>query len=165
MRCQRCRAEVFHTKTEQFGVRHGMSWQSCCLSTVGSPVSRHLCSATPCLSVLAPQVLCRGYTLTPGIVMKVLQNLQKFRVPVWMSYRIYRGSGYGYKTLTELTEVQGIVTRAYRTHISSGKVLKRCTGTPGILKRGVQNLQRFRVPVKRSYRTYRSSGYGYEYLT
>ena len=76
---------------------------------------------------------------------KVLQNLQKFRVRVWMSYRTYRSSGLGYKTLTELTEVPGIVARAYRTHRSSGHVQTRCTGTPGIVKRGVQNLQKFSV--------------------
>ena len=36
------------------------------------------------------------------------------------------------------------MARAYRTDRSSGQVQKRCTGTPGIVKRGVQNLQKFR---------------------
>ena len=70
--------------------------------------------------------------------MGVLQNFQKFRVRVWKCYRISRSSG--------------------------------CCGT------GIQNSQKFRasakhdVPVPRvlwhgSYRTRRSSGYGYESLT
>ena len=44
------------------------------------------------------------------------------RVRVWVSYRTYRSSGLGYKTLTELTEVPGRVARAYRTHRSSRQV-------------------------------------------
>ena len=40
-----------------------------------------------------------------------------FRVRVWVSYKTFRSSGLGYTTLlTELTEVQGIVTRAYPIH-------------------------------------------------
>ena len=69
--------------------------------------------------------------------MGVLQNFQKFRVPVWKC--------------SELTEVPGIVARAYRTH-------KFRAGTKHV------------VPVPRvlwdgSYRTHRNSGYGYESLT
>ena len=64
-----------------------------------------------------------GLKEVPGTVMSVWNNSQK----------------------TELTDVPGIVARAYRTHRSSGQVQKRCTGTPGIVKRGVQNLQKFCV--------------------
>ena len=38
-----------------------------------------------------------------------------FRVRVWESYRTSRSFGYGYGCVTELTEVPGIVARAYRT--------------------------------------------------
>ena len=64
----------------------------------------------------APRVLCQRYTRTPGIVPQ--------------SYRSHRSSGLGYGDLTELaeilgtlrsviklTEVPGIVARAYTTHI------------------------------------------------
>ena len=49
-------------------------------------------------------------------------RIRRFRVRVWVSYRTYRSSGLGYKTLTELTKVPGIVVRAYLTHRSSGQV-------------------------------------------
>ena len=111
-----------------------------------------------------------------------------FRVRVWESYGTPRSFGYGYGSLTEPTEVPGIVARAYvqnsqkfragtahavpvprvlwhgsyRTHRSSG----HC-GT------GVQNLQKLRVGIENAvpvpqvfvvlaYGTYRSPGYGYE---
>ena len=61
-------------------------------------------------------------TLTPGIV-PVIQKSQKFWVRVWGSYKTYRSSGYGYGgSVAELTEVPGIVARAYRSHRSSGQV-------------------------------------------
>ena len=41
-----------------------------------------------------------------------------FRVKVWESSRISRSFGYGYGSVTELTEVPGIVARAYKTHRS-----------------------------------------------
>ena len=66
--------------------------------------------------------------------MGVLQNLHKF--------------GVRNESVTELTEVPGIVARAYRTH----KSYKSDIPVP-------------RVFVALSYRTYRSSGYGYEYPT
>ena len=47
-----------------------------------------------------------------------------FRVRAWEFYRTSRSFGYGYGIVTELTEVPGIVARAYRTHISSGRVQK-----------------------------------------
>ena len=47
-----------------------------------------------------------------------------FRVRVWESYRTSRSFGYGYGSVTEHTEVPGIVARAYRTHRSSGRVQK-----------------------------------------
>ena len=53
----------------------------------------------------------------------VLQNSRKSRVLVWTSYRTHTSSGYGYRSLTELTEAPpGIVARAYITHRSSGQV-------------------------------------------
>ena len=58
----------------------------------------------------------------PRYCATVLQKSQKFRVRVGRYYRTYINSGYGYKSVTELTEVQGIVTRVYRTHRSSGQV-------------------------------------------
>ena len=69
-----------------------------------------------------------------------------FRVRVWVSYRTYKSSGLGYNTLTELTEVPGV-----QNSKKSGQVYKRNTGTPGIVKPGVQNSQK--------------SGYGYKTLT
>ena len=63
--------------------------------------------------------------------MGILQNLQKLRVR--------------YGSVAELTEVPGIVARAYRTHIS----YKNDILVP-------------RVFVALVYRTSRSSGYGYE---
>ena len=45
-----------------------------------------------------------------------------FRVRVWESYRTSRSFGYGYGSLTELTEVPGIVVRTHRTCRSSGQV-------------------------------------------
>ena len=74
------------------------------------------------------------------------------------SYRSHRSSGLGfgglteltefrvrYGSVTELTEVPGIVARAYRTHIR----YKNDIPVP-------------RVLVALAYRTSRSSGYGYE---
>ena len=66
--------------------------------------------------------------------MGILQNLQKFRVR--------------YGSVTEFTEVPGIVARAYRTHTR----YKNDIPVP-------------RVFVALAYRTSGSSGYGYECLT
>ena len=74
-----------------------------------------------------------------------------FRVRVWESYRTTRSFGYGHGFVTELTEVPGVVARAYRTYRSSGQVQKCCTRTSGILAR--------------SHRSYISCGYGYEFRT
>ena len=78
------------------------------------------------------------------------------RVRVWESYRTSRSFGYGYGSVTELTEVPDIVARAYITHRSSRRVQTCCTRTPGIVKRVVQNSQKFRVRVWKYYRTSRS---------
>ena len=67
-----------------------------------------------------------------GTGMEVLRNSQKFRV-------LWHGR-------TELTEVPG-----------GSK--KHCTPTPGIVARGGQNSQNFRVRVRMSYRTHRSHLY------
>ena len=66
--------------------------------------------------------------------MEILQNFQKFRVR--------------YGGVTELTEVPGIVARAYRTHINY-----------------INDIPVPRVFVALAYRTSRSSGYGYECRT
>ena len=74
-----------------------------------------------------------------------------FRVRVWVSCRTARSFGYGYGSDSEITEVPG----GYKTC---------CTRTPGMVGRGVQNSQKFRVRVWMPYRTHKSSGYGYESL-
>ena len=84
-----------------------------------------------------------------------------FRVRVWESYRTSRSFGYGYGSVTKLTEVPGIVARAYRTYRSSGRVQKvlylypgycgtgrtELTEVPGTGMNVVQNSQKFRVRV------------------
>ena len=83
-----------------------------------------------------------------------------FRVRVWESYRTSRSFGYGYGSVPELTEVPGIVARAYRTHRSSEHVQKmlypypRHCGTgrteltvPGMGMSVIQNSQKFWVRV------------------
>ena len=129
----------------------------------------------------------------------------------------FRSFGYEYGIDTELTEVPGIVARAYRTHRSFGriqkmlypypgycgmerteltevpgtgmKVVQKLAEVPGIVARAygtyqklragikmlypypgycgtvVQILQKFRVRVWMSYRTHKSSLYGYECCT
>ena len=85
--------------------------------------------------------------------MGVLQKSQKFPVRVWKCCRTHKSSGYcGTGVRTELTEAPG----GYK---------KCCTRTPGVVARGVQNLQNFRVQVCLSYRTHKFFGYGYESLT
>ena len=91
-----------------------------------------------------------GGTRTRGSVARVLQNSQKFRVRVWGSYRTYRTSGYGYKSLTKHPELPGIVSRAYRTSPEGPGRYKHAVPVP-------------RVFVAPAYRPSRSSGYGYEY--
>ena len=60
-----------------------------------------------------------------------------FRVRVWESYRTYRSSGYGYGSVTDLTEVPGIVAQAYRTRKSSGYGIDRLYPyPPGIVAVG-----------------------------
>ena len=63
----------------------------------------------------------------------------------------HRSSGYGYENLTELTQVPGIVARAYITLRSSGRA-KDAVPVPRVFWHG-------------AYRNHRSSGYGYESLT
>ena len=84
-----------------------------------------------------------------------------FRVRVWESYRTSRSFGNGYGSVTELTEVPGIVARAYRTHRSSGRVQNMLYPYPGYCGTGcteltevpgtgmnvLQNSQKFRVLV------------------
>ena len=89
----------------------------------------------------------------------MFSRVRGFRVRAWEFYRTSRSFGYGYGIVTELTEVPGIVARAYRTHISSGRVQKMlypyrgCCGTgrteltevPGTGMKVLQNFQKFRV--------------------
>ena len=83
-----------------------------------------------------------------------------FRVRVWESYRTSGSFGYGYGSVTELTEVTGNVARSHRTHREVPGGYKKCrTRTPGIVARDVQNSRKLRVRVWKSCRTSRSSGY------
>ena len=116
----------------------------------------------------APRVLEQVYP-HPGYCATVLQKSQKFRVRVWGSYITYRSSAYGYGSVTDLTEVPGVVALAYITHRSSGQVsYKNAVPVPGYLwhwrtelgevpgtgMNVVQNLKKFRVRVRMPYRTY-----------
>ena len=96
-----------------------------------------------------------------------------FRVRVWGSYRTSRIFGYGYGSVTELPEAPGIVAEAYKTSRSSGRVQNKLYPYPGYCREGrielpevpgtgmnvVQNFQKFRVRVWKSYKTSRTSGY------
>ena len=82
-------------------------------------------------------------------------------------------SGEGYGSLTELPEVSGTGRKCSRTHRSSGRVQKMLYPYPGYCGTGrteltevqgtgmnnLQNSPKFRVGVRKSYRTSRSSGY------
>ena len=59
------------------------------------------------------------------------------------------------------------VLRHGRTELTEGPsgYKKCCIRTPGIVARVVHDSQKFRVRVRKSYITSRSSGYGYERLT
>ena len=62
------------------------------------------------------------YTELPGYCASLTELTQKFRVRAWGSDTTYGSSGYGYGSVTELTEVPGLLARAYRTHTNSGQV-------------------------------------------
>ena len=92
--------------------------------------------------------------------MGILQNFQKFRVRVWRCYRTHRSSGYCGTGVQNSLEVPS----GYK---------KCCTRTPGFCVTGrtelteipdtgmniLQNVQKFRVRVWKSYRNFKSSGY------
>ena len=59
---------------------------------------------------------------------------------VWESYRTSSSFGYGYGSVTELTEVPEFVARAYRTHRSSGWVQKMLYPYPGYCGTGRTDL-------------------------
>ena len=69
------------------------------------------------------------------VLRKDVQNLQKFRVWVWISYITHGISrySYGYGSLPELTEVPGVVAQKFRAGI------KCYARTPGILARAYRN--------------------------
>ena len=87
-----------------------------------------------------------------GTGMYIVPNVPNFSVPVWRSYRTYRTSRYRYGDRTERTERLGTGTDC-------------CTGTTGTGTNCVPNVPNFPVPVRTSYRTYRSPRYGYEHHT
>ena len=60
-------------------------------------------------------------TEVPGTGIIVIQNSQKFRVRILLSYRTHGSAGYWYSSLIKLSEAPGIVARACRTYRSSGK--------------------------------------------
>ena len=72
----------------------------------------------------------------------VLCRVCGFRVRVWESYRTDRSSGYGYGSVTELTEVPGIVAQAYITHRNAGYGIERLYPYPGYCGIGEQNSQK-----------------------
>ena len=63
-----------------------------------------------------------------------------FRVRIWESYRTSRSFGYGHGSVTELTEVLGIVARAYRTRRTSGRVQNMLYTYPGFCGTGITEL-------------------------
>ena len=88
-------------------------------------------------------------------------HLQKFRVPVWKSFRAHRSYGYGYGSLAELQEVPitgmevflrtqkfrvGIRTLHPYPHPHPG-IFKRAYPYPGYCATGILNLQKLRVRV------------------
>ena len=84
-----------------------------------------------------------------------------FRVRVWESYRTSRSFEYGYGSVTELTEVPGIVARGYMTHRSSDRAQNmrypypgycgtgrtELTEVPGTGTKVLHNFQKFWVRV------------------
>ena len=141
--------------------RHVKQGKICAVEGVGHKRSTlkpgRLVSVTACQGKAA---VCQGLEVLPPDIFAPQRDSNLHRHPGYCaegiplprvlcgrSCRAYRSSGYGYKTPTEFTEVSGRVARAYRTNRSSGQVQKCCTRTPGIVKRVVQNLQKFRVRV------------------
>ena len=101
-------------------------------------------------------------TEVPGMGMEVLQNLQKFRVWVWKSYRTHRSCGYGMEVLLNSQKFRVRHTNVLPRVLCHGRTdLTQVLGT-GI--NVVQYLQKFRVRVSKSYRSHRSCGYGMEVL-
>ena len=136
------------------------------------------------------EVLGTGIDVVPiPVPTPVPTSIPVPKVPVLMSYRIYRSVRYRYWCRTEVTEVSGTgidvvpnlpkcpvpVLMSYRTYRSvryrywccteitevSGTGMKVCTGTGGTGIHVVPNLPTCPVPVLMSYRTYRSVWYRY----
>ena len=94
--------------------------------------------------------------------MVLLQNLQKFRVRVRKCYRTHRSSGYCGTGVQNSQKFRAGIKMLYPYPGYLWYERKELTEVPGTGISVVQNLQKFRVRVLVSYRTYRSSGYGYE---
>ena len=87
----------------------------------------------------------------------VLQKSQKFRVRVSGSYRTYKSSGYGYGSVTELTEVPGrcksdvlvprgfVERRTELTEVRSSECPAELKEVPGTGMNVLQNLRKFFV--------------------
>ena len=82
----------------------------------------------------------------------IVPNVPNFSVPVRTTYRRYRSPRYGYEHHTERTELLGTGTD-YRT------------GTTGTGTNCVPNVPKISVPVRASYRMYRTSRYRYRHRT
>ena len=94
---------------------------------------------------------------------QVVYGLHSGYVRVWKSYRTHRSSGYGYGSLTELTEYPGMYTnvipvpvhvlapRYFYKGIPVARVLchgrNDLTEVAGMCMNAVQMLQKFRVRV------------------
>ena len=105
--------------------------------------------------------------------MEVSQNSQRFRagtkhaVPVprvlWHgSYRTHRSSGYGYESLTKLPEVPGTDMEVLQNFQEFRVLWHGRTELAEVSGRYKNAVPVPRVFVALTYRTYRSSGYGYE---
>ena len=97
-------------------------------------------------------VFCVQGLCIPGIGVEVLQNLQKFQVRAWKSYRTHRSAGYGRGSLTELTEAPGTGMEVFAelAEVPGTGMRMLCPYSYpylGYCATGVQTLERFRVRV------------------
>ena len=105
-----------------------------------------------------PRVLCQSYRReVPGKGMGILQKLQKFRVRVRKCYRTHRSSGYCGTGVENLQKFRAGIKMLYPYpgYLWHGRT--EPTQVPSTGMNVEQNLQKFRVRVWMSYRTYSSS--------